>query len=104
MKIGENRSVRGAGAVSQRADPHAAKGAEPTVAARPIADSATVMGIPEAEFTPKVRTAIMTLMEEVTLMRRELELTQRRLTDVERLADQDTLLPIANRRAFVREM
>ena len=26
------------------------------------------------------------------------------MTDVERLADQDALLPIANRRAFVREM
>ena len=104
MKIGDTRPVRGVSAVSRGADKRPTKGGGETVAPRPIADSATVMGIPEAEFTPKVRAAIMTLMEEVALMRRELETTQRRLSDVERLADQDALLPIANRRAFVREM
>jgi diguanylate cyclase (GGDEF)-like protein len=62
------------------------------------------MGIPANEMTPKVRTAIMNLMEEVGRMRRDLEMAQRRLVELEKLADQDTLAPIANRRAFVREM
>ncbi|MFQ5785717.1 MAG: GGDEF domain-containing protein [Alphaproteobacteria bacterium] len=62
------------------------------------------MDIPEAEFTPKVRAAIMTLMEEVERLREELSLTRRRVEHLEQLADQDALAPIANRRAFVREM
>jgi diguanylate cyclase (GGDEF)-like protein len=62
------------------------------------------MGIPEAEFTPKVRAAIAALMEEVANLRRELQQTQARLKHFEQVADQDPLTPIANRRAFVREL
>jgi diguanylate cyclase (GGDEF)-like protein len=71
---------------------------------RRVEDVATVMEIPEAEFTPKVRAAIMALMEEVARLRQELGRTQRRVEHLEQLADQDALAPIANRRAFVREM
>lgn len=67
-------------------------------------DSATVMGISEAELTPKVRDAIMTLMQEVDTLRRELSQTQAQLAQLERLADQDALTPVHNRRAFVREL
>ena len=70
----------------------------------PVSTSATVLGIPEAEFTPRVRDAIMTLMAEVDNLRHELEETRARLLDVERTADQDHLLPVLNRRAFVREL
>lgn len=73
-------------------------------APRRINDSADVMGIPEPELTPKVRQALMTLMGEVHNLRDELEATKARLPHVERLADMDTLTPIANRRAFVREL
>ena len=69
-----------------------------------VADSVSILGIPEAEMTPKVRSAIMRLMEEVDRMRAELERTQKRLVELERLADQDPLAPISNRRAFVREL
>ena len=62
------------------------------------------MGIPEAEFTPKVRAAIMALMEEVDRLRRELQQTPARIAYLEQLADEDSLPPIANRRAFVREL
>ena len=64
----------------------------------------SVMGIPEPELTPKVRQALVTLMEEVGRLRGDLERTRERLAHPERLADQDTLIPIANRRAFVREL
>jgi PleD family two-component response regulator len=63
-----------------------------------------VSGIPESEFTPRVRDAIMRLMEEVDRLRVELQGTKRRLEELETMADQDALLPILNRRAFVREM
>lgn len=66
--------------------------------------SASVLGIPESEFTPKVRDAIMGLMNEVENLRRELSQTKARLDEVERSADQDGMLPLLNRRAFVREL
>jgi diguanylate cyclase (GGDEF)-like protein len=62
------------------------------------------MGIPEEELTPRVRDAIMTLMAEVDNLRQSLGQVNRRLNDTEQLADQDPLLPIYNRRAFVREL
>jgi diguanylate cyclase (GGDEF)-like protein len=71
---------------------------------RAIADRATVLGIPEAEFTPKVRDAIMTLMAEVDALRRDLRVSEARIRSLEQLADEDALAPIANRRAFVREL
>ena len=45
---------------------------------------ATVLGIPEAEFTPRVRDAIMGLMSEVDMLRRELSQTRARLDEAER--------------------
>lgn len=77
--------------------PAAVEGVAPTV-------SASVLGIPEAEFTPRVRDAIMTLMHEVDRLRREVEQARAKLEDMARTADQDMLLPILNRRAFVREI
>ncbi len=62
------------------------------------------MGIPETELTPKVREAIIGLMQEVDSLRQSLDTLSKRLTASERLADQDPLLPIYNRRAFVREL
>ncbi len=71
---------------------------------RNISDTASVLGIPASEMTPKVRNAIMTLMAEVENMRHELEIAHRRISELEKLADQDSLIEISNRRAFVREM
>ena len=71
---------------------------------RQVDDNVSVMGIPQAEITPKVRDALMNLMAEVDQMRRELQVARERLANLERLADRDPLIPIANRRAFVREL
>jgi len=64
----------------------------------------SVLGIPEAEFTPRVRDAIMTLMNEVDRLRHEVEETRIRLDEMARTADLDALLSVLNRRAFVREL
>jgi diguanylate cyclase (GGDEF)-like protein len=74
------------------------------VAALDAVASTSVLGIPEAEFTPRVRDAIMGLMSEVDALRRELGETRKRLDEVEKTADQDGMLPLLNRRAFVREL
>ena len=75
----------------------------------PVAQSADgaaarVLGIPESEFTPRVRDAIVSLMDEVESLRRDLKTTLERLDEAEKNADQDQLLPLLNRRAFVREL
>lgn len=75
-----------------------------TTPRRKISDTTSIMGIPEAEFTPKVREAILTLMEEVDNLRREIDDVKKRLDAEKQVADQDPLLPIYNRRAFVREL
>jgi diguanylate cyclase (GGDEF)-like protein len=73
-------------------------------ATAPVQDVSSVLGIPEAEFTPRVRDAIMNLMGEVDRLRQELEQMKERLEAAETEADTDGLLPVLNRRAFVREM
>ncbi|WP_374764057.1 GGDEF domain-containing protein [Yunchengibacter salinarum] len=71
---------------------------------RTVQDTVEVLGIPPEEMTPNVKNAIMTLMSEVDGLRRDLEQSNRRLRELEDLADMDALLPIPNRRAFVREL
>ena len=71
---------------------------------REVVDSLSIMGVPANELTPKVREAIMTLMAEVDRMRGEVEEQRARIAYLERLADQDSLTPVVNRRAFVREL
>ena len=103
MKIEGNRASRvgvagrPGGAKRRAADASAGAGHQ-------VQDSASVMGIPEAELTHKVRMAIMTLMEEVARLREELNSGRGRIEHLERLADQDSLVPVYNRRAFVREL
>lgn len=67
-------------------------------------DVTAIMGIPESEFTPNVRAAIMALMAEVDRLRHDLAAAKDKLDTLQGQADRDALLPILNRRAFVREM
>ncbi len=104
MKVERNSSSRPVRSVAQAAYARrieATGGADTVDGAQA---SASVLGIPESEFTPKVRDAIMGLMNEVENLRRELSQTKARLDEVEKAADQDGLLPLLNRRAFVREL
>ncbi|HEY2835339.1 MAG TPA: GGDEF domain-containing protein [Rhizomicrobium sp.] len=102
MKIERPAAARSARAVTSAY----ARRVEATSIADPM-DSlvpATVLGIAEVEFTPRVRDAIMGLMSEVDNLRRELSQTRARLDEAEKAADQDHMLPLLNRRAFVREL
>ncbi|MGH6829512.1 MAG: GGDEF domain-containing protein [Rhizomicrobium sp.] len=62
------------------------------------------LGIPEAELTPRVRDAILAFLREMDGLRQELNRARTRLDEVEKAADQDPMLPVLNRRAFVREL
>jgi diguanylate cyclase (GGDEF)-like protein len=106
MKITGNRPGGPAAAAGTQAykSVQRATGLQGESGAKPTADISTVLGIPDGEFTPRVRDAIMTLMAEVDRLRQDLERAQKRLAAAETAADQDGLLPVLNRRAFVREM
>ncbi len=77
--------------------PPAANGAE--------ADGAgAVAGVPENELTPTAREAMLGLVAELEDLRRDLKEARARVGYLERLADQDSLVPVVNRRAFTREL
>jgi diguanylate cyclase (GGDEF)-like protein len=46
----------------------------------------------------------MSLLAEIAELRRQLDAARDRVAQLEKLVDEDTLMPIANRRAFVREL
>jgi diguanylate cyclase (GGDEF)-like protein len=107
MKIertGSSGSVRGTRSVGAAAYARQAEVVAATSSPAAVGATASVLGIPENEFTPRVRDAIVTLMGEVDNLRRELAAARARLDEVEKFADQDHLLPLLNRRAFVREL
>ena len=87
---------------TEKAPPEGSTG--PVAAPRALSDQVEILGIPEAELTPKVRAALMSLMADVADLRREVAETRDRMFHLEQLADQDALVPTANRRAFVREL
>ena len=104
MKIGDGKPVGGVSRLTARERARAGDGSASSGAAAAVSDSASVMGIPEAELTPRVRDALMELMGEVDSLRREVSGLRERLRESEQLADRDPLIPVLNRRAFVREL
>lgn len=103
MKIGDGKPAGGVSPLSSRERAKARDGGASSGPA-PVSDSASIMGIPEAELTPRVRDALMALMGEVDSLRREVSGLRERLRESEQLADRDPLIPVLNRRAFVREL
>lgn len=68
---------------------------------RPVAH---VLGIPDSEVTPAVQAAMDMLLGEVGHLRHEIATLRERLAHAETLADIDPLVPLRNRRSFVREL
>lgn len=104
MKVSDSTSIRASSGVQRTSAVRSVSRSSDAPPLRAIADTTEVMGIPEAEFTPKVREAIMKLMVEVDSLRRELQVSSKRIENLEKLADTDSLTPVPNRRAFVREL
>lgn len=108
MKVtntGRPTATSRSGVVQRTASTVFADDAAPVAALSPVDSvNGTILGIPPEEMTEHVRQVMMTLIAEVEMLRRELERSQSRIVELEKLADTDTLSPIANRRAFVREL
>ncbi|MGE5539117.1 MAG: GGDEF domain-containing protein [Gemmatimonas sp.] len=103
MKIGPSKPLGGPSSIAPASARRVGDAGSAPAVSR-VADSASVLGIPESEFTPKVRSAILSLLAEVDRLRRDVEESRSRIAYLERLADEDPLAPVANRRAFVREL
>jgi PleD family two-component response regulator len=69
-----------------------------------VASSAAEPAPKTADATPSLHEELKKLQVEWAAMQRELEIARARIAQLERLADEDSLAPIANRRAFVREL
>jgi len=70
-------------------------------------DPLAVLGIPglsEESLSAELRQAVARLAAERDRLRDELGKARNRIASLERLADQDALTPVANRRAFVRQL
>jgi diguanylate cyclase (GGDEF)-like protein len=94
-------------AAALRAGVEEAKRAYSPEAASPVAateEARPVGQLTQAEMTPRVRQVIGQLVEEADRMRRALSAAMERIKELEKLADQDTLTPLGNRRFFVREL
>ncbi len=109
MRIRDNLSAGATARVATAKPVGRARGAEAASATSATgtagqADQATFLGLNETELSPTVRAALQALLDEVGRLRQELELTRKRISHLERMADEDSMLPIANRRAFVREL
>lgn len=103
MRIGDSNRLKTVPDVSRRRSASSG-GGEAGPAPRNLSDVTSIMGIPANELTPKVHDAIVKLMAEVERLRQRVEEQTARIAYLEQLADQDTLAPVANRRAFVREL
>lgn len=69
-----------------------------------MSDRIAMMGISEEELTPAVHLAVTALLEKLDDVNRELSRTKENLAEMERLVDVDCVVPIANRRAFMRRL
>lgn len=103
MEIRDTKSASGIGSLRRAGAVSASTSTESGGAPAP-ADPVQLSGVPEVELTPRVRQALMTLLAEVDQLRRDLGDARSRIEFLERLADEDPLIPVANRRAFLREV
>ena len=80
-----------------------AEAAPPEQLVDPALRVAEIFGVPDIHMTPQVRTAFNVMVSEIDSLRLDVEQLKLSLAEAEASADHDTLAPIYNRRAFVRE-
>lgn len=69
-----------------------------------IHDVAQIMGIPTSELTPRVEEALTIIVGEFDRTRSELERERERVGYFQELSDRDSVVPIVNKRALMRDL
>jgi diguanylate cyclase (GGDEF)-like protein len=70
-----------------------------------MAQAQTILAaVPATELTPAVRAALLQLTDENALLRASLADLRDQVTELEQVADSDTLTPLPNRRRFLRDL
>ena len=104
MRIGANNQTNAVNRRDMKTKSRDTASTGQTGQAQGARDSATIMGVPEAELTPNVQRALLSLMGEVDQMRKETEMLRQKVRELETLADRDVFLPVLSRRAFLRDV
>ncbi len=65
---------------------------------------AALTGVSLQNLTADVRQALLTLLRDNAQLHEEIERRRQREAELERMADEDALVPISNRRSFMREL
>jgi diguanylate cyclase (GGDEF)-like protein len=96
-----SKPAKAVGAEPKRRPPprETASGSAQSKGAAPL-----IPGVPDEILTAELRAAVARLMAERDRLRDEIAKARGRIAALERLADEDALTPVANRRAFVREL
>ena len=76
---------------------------EQHTAQRRVRDSVDLLGVPSDSFAPEAQSAVISLLEEYDRLKHELENTKGRVVELETMASEDPLVPLLNRRGFLRE-
>jgi len=61
-----------------------------------------LLGLDEDDLSPQARAVLLRLIEDVAGLREQLSVSLARLAEAERQANEDSLAPVSNRRAFLR--
>ncbi|CAA7625120.1 GGDEF domain-containing protein [Magnetospirillum sp. SS-4] len=77
---------------------------EPPPVQHSPADVASILGLPESVITPAVLAAVTGLLSELDRLRWLDSQNRRRQAFLEGLAERDTVVPVLNRRGFMREL
>jgi diguanylate cyclase (GGDEF)-like protein len=103
MNGGDRKPLRGAALLRRDAFP-AHGGPRPVRQSRDCGDVLALAGIDETELSPELRRSLASLLAEGEELRRELHRARARISSLEKLVDEDPLMPVCNRRAFLREL
>lgn len=104
MEIQKTRPISGTAPVAKSTHPTGTAPVQATESAvHPVTDIVS-LGIPAHEMTPKVQETILGLLGVIERLRRELADALQHAEETEQLADKDPMLPVINRRAFMREL
>lgn len=101
MKLSDARRIFDFWPGSRRAEPARL---HPKLRGRLRRDPGLAGELAQKEMTPQVRSAVMRLMAELDQVKSELGAARDRVSELEDLADEDPLVPVLNRRGFVREL